>query len=110
MSFESIYMSGPELAKRSQPGIHLLKWFRFQPVETALCINRSLYEPRLSQHTQVLRHGRLGHPELTLDLSYGLFRRDQKTQYGAAVRLGDDFEYRFHAASMSRRVYTCQGI
>jgi hypothetical protein len=35
VAFESIYMSGPEPAERSQPGIDLLKWFRFQPVETA---------------------------------------------------------------------------
>ncbi|HEX7736489.1 MAG TPA: hypothetical protein VF458_16690 [Ktedonobacteraceae bacterium] len=35
VAFERIHVSGPELAQWSQPGIHLLKWFRFQPVETA---------------------------------------------------------------------------
>jgi hypothetical protein len=34
VAFESIHMSGPEPTERSQPGIDLLKWFRFQPVET----------------------------------------------------------------------------
>jgi hypothetical protein len=34
VAFESIYVSGPEPAERSPPGIHLLKWFSFQPVET----------------------------------------------------------------------------
>jgi hypothetical protein len=30
--------------------------------------------------------------KLTLDLSHRLFRRDQKAQYRAAVRLRNDFE------------------
>ncbi len=38
----------------SQPGIDLLKWFRSQPVETALCVHRAFHETGLSQHSQVL--------------------------------------------------------
>jgi hypothetical protein len=68
VAFESIYVSGPEPAERSQPGIHLLKWFQFQPVETALSVHRGFYETGLSQHPQVLGHGRLGYTKLTLDL------------------------------------------
>src|SRR5438067_903639 len=33
---ESIYVSGPDPAELSQPVIHLLEWFRFQPSETPL--------------------------------------------------------------------------
>jgi hypothetical protein len=69
VAFESIYVSGPEPAEGSQPGIHLLKWFWFQTVETALCVHRGFYETGLSQHAQVLRHRRLSHTKLTLDLS-----------------------------------------
>jgi len=54
VAFESIYASGPEPAERSQPGFHLLKRFRFQPVETALCVHRGFYETGLAQHSQVL--------------------------------------------------------
>jgi len=54
VAFESIYMSGPEATERSQPLIHLLKWFRFQPVETALCVHRGFHETGLAQHPQVL--------------------------------------------------------
>jgi len=54
VAFESIDVSGPEPAKRSQPGIQFLKWFRFQPVETALRVHRGFYETGLSQHSQVL--------------------------------------------------------
>jgi hypothetical protein len=54
VAFESIYVSGPEPTELSQPGIHLLKWFRFQSVETALCVHRGFYETGLSQHPQVL--------------------------------------------------------
>ena len=54
VAFESIYVSGPESAERSQPGIHLLKWFGFQPVETALCVHRGFHKTGLSQHSQVL--------------------------------------------------------
>jgi hypothetical protein len=54
VAFESIHVSGPESAELSQPVINLLKWFRFQPVETALCVHRGFYETGLSQHSQVL--------------------------------------------------------
>jgi len=96
VAFESVYMSGPEPAERSQPGIHLLKRFRFQPIETALCVHRRFHETGVAQHAQVLGHGRLGHTKLALDLSNRLLRRDQQAQYGAAVRLRNDFENRFH--------------
>jgi hypothetical protein len=54
VAFESIYVSGPEPAERSQPGFDLLEWFRFQPIETALRVHRGFYETGLSQHAQVL--------------------------------------------------------
>ena len=54
VAFESIHVSGPEPAELGQPGIHLLKWFRFQPVETALCVHRGFHETGLAQHPQVL--------------------------------------------------------
>jgi hypothetical protein len=54
VAFESIYVSGPEPTERSQPSIDLLKWFRFQPVETALGVHRGFHETGLSQHSQVL--------------------------------------------------------
>ena len=72
VAFESIHVSRPEPAKRSQPGIQLLKWFRFQPVETALCVHRGFHETGLAQHSQVLGYGRLRHAKLTLDLSHRL--------------------------------------
>jgi len=53
MAFESIQVSGPESAELSQPHIHLVKWFRFQPVEAALCIHRGFHETGLAQHSQV---------------------------------------------------------
>jgi hypothetical protein len=53
MAFESIYVSGPEPTELSQPGIHLLKWFRFKPVKTPLCIHSRFHEPGLAQHSQV---------------------------------------------------------
>ena len=54
IAFERIYVSGPEPADGSQPGIHLLKWFRSQPIETALRVHGSLHEPGLAQHSQML--------------------------------------------------------
>ena len=54
MALESIHVSGPEPTERSQPGRDLLKRFRFQPVETALCVHRGFNETGLSQHSQVL--------------------------------------------------------
>src|SRR5262245_55161130 len=40
--------------ERSRPGIRLLKWFRFQSVETALCVHRGFDEPGLAQRSQAL--------------------------------------------------------
>ena len=68
VAFESIQVSRPEPAERRQPGVHLLEWFRFQPVETALCVHLGFHETGLAQHAQVLGHGRLRHTKLTLDL------------------------------------------
>ena len=76
VAFESIYVIGPEAAERSEPGIQLLKWLGFQPVETALCIHCRFHKTCLAQHAQVLGHRRLRHPKLTFDLSDRLFGRD----------------------------------
>ncbi len=54
MAFESIDVSGPEAAKLVQPGIDFLKGFRFQTVETALCVHGRLHETGFAQHPQVL--------------------------------------------------------
>ena len=81
VAFESVYVSRPEPTKLSQPVIELLKWLRLQPVKTALCVHRGLYETSFSQHSQVLRNGRLGHIKLAFDLPYRLFGRRQETQY-----------------------------
>ncbi len=72
MAFESIYVGGPELPERGQPRIHLLKWFRFQPIETALGVHRGFHETGFSQHSQVLGYGRLRHPKLMLNLPHGM--------------------------------------
>ena len=54
VAFESIQVSRPETAELGQPGIDLLKWFRFEPVETALRVHRGFHETGLAQHSQVL--------------------------------------------------------
>jgi hypothetical protein len=48
VALESIDVSRPEPAELSQPIIHLLKWFRFQPVETALCVHCGFHETRVA--------------------------------------------------------------
>ena len=97
-------------AELRQPGIHLLKWPGFQPVETALRVHRGFHKTGVAQHAQVLGYGRLRHTKLTLDLPHRLFGRDQESQYRAAVRFRNDFEHRFHALCILYRAYTCQGI
>jgi hypothetical protein len=54
MALEGIYVSIPETTELSQPDVQLLKWLRFQPVETALRIHRGFHETGLAQHSQVL--------------------------------------------------------
>ncbi len=75
VAFQSIRVSRPEPAERSQPRIQLLKWFRFQPVETALCVHLRFHKTGLTQHAQMLRHSRLRHTKPLLDLAHRLFRR-----------------------------------
>jgi hypothetical protein len=53
VAFERIEVSGPELTERSQPGIHLLKWFRSDAIETALRVNCGFDESGLAQYAQV---------------------------------------------------------
>jgi hypothetical protein len=95
--FEGVDVSGPEPAELSQPHIDLLKGFGSQPVETALRIYCGFHETGLAQHPQVLGDGRLGHAEAALDLTHRLLGCNQKAQYRAAIRLGNDFERRFHS-------------
>ena len=78
MALERVDMSGPEPSERRHPGIHLLERFRYQPVDAALRVHRRFDNAGLAQHAQVLGHGRLRHSKLTLDLSRGLFGRDQE--------------------------------
>lgn len=59
VTFERIHPGGPELAKGSQPRVYLLKWFRFQSVETPLCVHGGFDEASLAQHSQMLGYGRL---------------------------------------------------
>jgi len=54
VAFERIDVRGPEPAERRQPGIELLQGFRFQPIETALCVHGGLHETGLAQHPQML--------------------------------------------------------
>src|ERR1700741_369670 len=77
VAFERIDVLRPEPAELIQPGVQLLKWLRFQPVETALSVPRGFHEAGVAQHAEVLRYGRLGHAKLTLDLANGLLGGDQ---------------------------------
>jgi len=54
VAFKSIYVSGPETAELSQPGIQLLERFRFETVETALCVHHGFHETGVSEHAKVL--------------------------------------------------------
>ena len=54
VAFESIDVRRPELTELGQPGIHLLKWFWSQSVETTLCIHGGFHETGFAQHPQVL--------------------------------------------------------
>ena len=69
MAFESIDVGGPEAAELCQPGVDLLKGFRLQPVEAALCVDRGFDETGVAEHAQVLGDGGLRHSKLTLDFS-----------------------------------------
>src|SRR4051794_5444849 len=111
VTLESIDVSGPEAAELSKPRIHLLKRFRLQPVETALCVHGRFHETSVAQLSQVLGHSRLRHSKLTVDLSHRLLRRDQQAQDCAASRLSTNFQGRFHPCiSTSQGIYVTRNI
>ena len=110
VAFERIDVSGPEPAERSQPGFDLLQRLGLQTVETALGVHGRFHDTSLAQHPQMLRHGRLRHSKLTLDVADRLFRREQQAQDRAPVRLRDDFEDGLHVLYIPYRAYTSQGI
>ena len=110
MAFESIDVSGPELAEGSEPVVDLLKGFGSEPVETALSVHGGLHETGAAQHPQMLGDGGLRHTKLTLDFTHRLLGGDEEAEDGAAVGFGDDFEDRFHPLDIPQRVYACQGI
>ena len=110
MAFESIYTRGPETTEGREPGIDFLERFRFQAVEPALCVHGGFDETGVAQYAQVLGHGWLRHAKVTLDVPDRLLRCDQEAQYGAAVRLGNDFEHGFHFFYILYEAYARQGI
>src|SRR5579884_3930901 len=110
MPFERIHVRRPEAAELGQPGIDFLQWPGLQSIHAALRVHRGLHKTRFTQHSQMFRHGWLRHSKLTLDLAHRLLRRDQQTQYRAAVGLGNDLECSFHITYILYTAYTCQGI
>jgi hypothetical protein len=110
MAFESVDVNGPEATELFEPGVELLKWSRFQPVEAALRVDCRFDEAGVAKDAEMLGDGRLGHVELALDLADGLLIESQEAEDRAAVGLGDDLECVFHELYMPLNVYTCQGI
>lgn len=72
VALESIYMRRPEAPELSEPILQFLKWFRFQPVQPALCVHAGLYETGLAEHSEVLGDRRLRHAKSTLDIAHRL--------------------------------------
>lgn len=110
MTIERIDVPQPQLTERRQPFVDLLQRFGPQAVEATLGVNRCFDEAGLTQHAEMLRHGRLRNAELALDLPHRPLRRKQETQDRAAVGLGNDPERGFHALDIRRWAYACQGI
>ena len=73
VAFESVQVSRPEAPELGKPGVELLKWPGFQPIQTALRVYRGFDEACIAQHPQMFRHHRLRHAKPALDLSNRLF-------------------------------------
>jgi hypothetical protein len=54
VALESIYVSGPEPAERSEPCVYFLKRLWLQTVQTALCVHLRFDEAGVAQHSKVL--------------------------------------------------------
>jgi len=100
MAFESIDVHRPEATELFEPGVELLKWSRFQPVEAALRVDCRFDEAGVAKDAEVLGDGRLGHMELPLDLTDGMLVESEKAEDRTAVGLGDDLEGIFHGPYM----------
>ena len=73
MPLEGVDVSRPELTERCEPRIDLAKRFGPEPIEPPLRVDGAFDHTGLAQHAQVLRHRRLRHTQLALELSDRLF-------------------------------------
>ena len=98
----------PELSIGGDPGIDLPEWLRAKSIHAALAIDAYLDEPRVTQHTKVLRDGRLAHRERLDELAHGPLTVAQQVKDAATVRFGQQLERSDHPNNMPIRLYACQ--
>jgi hypothetical protein len=88
----------PELAVRSQPLVHLGESLRSKGVDAALRLLADLYQPCLSQHTQVPGDARAGDRESFRELTGSGGVISENLQHRSSARVREGLQHRIHEA------------
>lgn len=90
VTLECIDVRLPQAAEGQEPRVYFHEWFRSEPIKAPLRIDARLHEARLTQHSQVFGHRRLGQPQQFFDVAHGSLRGCKQIEDGAAARFCND--------------------
>src|SRR6266849_5344438 len=91
--FDAIELVLPEFLVGQDPIMDRFETLAIDPIEPAAPLVADADQPDLAQHTEVLRHLRLGPLQGRDDIVHRPLAIDQNTQHAAALRLGDGVEH-----------------
>jgi hypothetical protein len=97
VALERIYARRPISSEWRHPRVYFLQRLRQDAIDAALCVDRRLYEARISQYTKMLRYRGLREIERRLEIADGALATGKESQDGPATWLGEDSECGFHA-------------
>src|SRR5438445_5809690 len=106
---QGVQVRCPVAAEAIEPRVHVLQGLVLYSVETARPVRPNGSEAAIAQHLEVLRHGRLGDAELSLndlaDGTRGLFAIGEQLQDAASDGVTEDVEGMHRAYLIRRRLY-----
>src|SRR5688572_6666208 len=109
MVFERPQMGGPHLAIWRQPGVQLAERSGFEPVDPLLRADAYGDDAGLAEHSQVLGHRGLAHPQRRNQLRDGALAEPQGIENAPTGGFGESGE-RIHCRRMPLWLYNRQGM
>lgn len=98
MIVEAVQRRGPATAKRLQPFVHLAKRLGVEPIHPLLSFGASDDEAGLPEDPEMLRDGRLTHPEMVHEIANRHLAIDEDIEDLPSMRFGEHSECVEHAS------------